>query len=115
MSTPLALFIIWILLNLLVWGTAAFFRIEYCEDDGYIWVSKRRAITQWVNIFLPVHAIVYEQTCDYINGEGLAILMYLLSIVLLPSTLFFGGVCGLIFAVAVHAWHLFCRAFARKN
>lgn len=109
----IALLILWFVINFFVWSAAAIFRLDFCDDE-YIWVSKRRTITQLVNIFLPVHAIVYEVTCDYINGQGLAILMYLLSLALLPSTLFFGA-CALIFSAAMYTWRAFCRAFARKN
>ena len=110
----IVLLIVWFLINFFVWGAAAFFREDFADCDGYIWVSKNEEITRLVSWFLPVHAIVYEQTCDYINGQGLAILMYLLSLALLPSTVFF-GICGLIFAAAMYTWRVFCRAFARKN
>ena len=94
---------------------------SYCDLPNYtdwgedvIWVTKNRELNRFFTYFLPLHSIIYEKLCERLNGNGLALLLLLLSLVTLPVTLIM-SLIGLFTLLVRYLWRTFCRAFARKE
>lgn len=100
---------------LLVW------LLMYMDLDDYtdfgkdvIWVTNNREFNWFFTYFLTPHAIMYEHCCDDVNGVGLAILLFLLSLITLPATCLMSLIGGIALFIRF-VWHWFRRAFARKE
>lgn len=103
------------LLFLLVWFPFYFDLSDYTDwGKDVIWVTRNRELNWFFTYFLPPHAIMYEKLCDHINGNGLALLLLLLSLVTLPTTLIM-SLAGFSTLLVRYMWRTFCCAFARKE
>lgn len=100
-----------ILQFLLIW-LPFYFDIDDYED--VIWVTKDRELNWFFTYFLPPHAIMYEELCERINGNWLALLLLLLTLVTLPVTLLM-SLIGFSALLVCYMWRTFCRAFERKK
>jgi hypothetical protein len=100
-----------ILQFLLIW-LPSYFDIDDCED--VIWVTKDRELNWFFTYFLPPHAIMYEKLCERINGNGLALLLLLLTLVTLPVTLLM-SLIGFSALLVRYMWRTFCCAFQREK
>lgn len=100
---------------LLIW-LPFYFDMDTYTDWGQdvIWVTKNRELNWFFTYFLPPHAIMYEKLCERVNGNGLALLLLLLSLVTLPITLIM-SLIGFSALLVRYMWRTFCRAFARKE
>lgn len=104
-----------VLLFGLVWLPLYFDISDYTNwGRDVIWVTKNRELSWFFTYFLPPHAIMYEKLCERINGNGLALLLLLLSLVTLPVTLLM-SLIGFSVLLVRYMWRTFCRAFARKE
>ena len=79
-----------------------------------ICVSKNRAFNWFFTYFFPAHAVMYENLCERINGDGLAILLLLLTLITLPTTFLMSLIGAIIFAIRV-LWRHFCKAYSRQD
>lgn len=87
---------------------------EYCDENGIIWVSKNRTFSKLFTRYFPHLAIIYEKLCEKINGEGLLIILVLVSLLTLPMTI--GLLILLLFnLLLIKVWQLFCTTFARES
>lgn len=87
---------------------------DYTNDGKEaIWITKNPEVNWFFTLFLIPHAVMYEHLCERINGNGLAILLLLLSLLTLPVTLLM-SLLGIIVCVIRFGWHHFCKAFARE-
>ena len=93
----------------------------YFDIDNYtnwgqdvIWVTKNRELNWFFTHFLIPHAAMYENLCERVNGNGLALLLLLLSLVTLPVTLIM-SLIGFSALLVRYMWRIFCRAFAREE
>ena len=87
---------------------------EYGDENGIVWVSKNRTFSKLFSRYFPHLAIIYEKLCEKINGEGLAIILILLSLLTLPMTI--GLLIILLFnLLIIKVWQLFCTTFARES
>ena len=104
-----------ILQFLLIW-LPSYFDIDSYTNWGkdVIWVTKDRELNWFFTYFLPPHAIMYEKLCERINGNGLALLLLLLTLVTLPVTLLM-SLIGFSALLVCYMWRTFCRAFERKK
>jgi len=103
------------ILFLLVW-LPWYFDLDTYTNSGtdVIWITKNRELNWFFTHFLLPHAVMYENLCDRINGNGLALLLLLLSLVTLPTTLIM-SLIGFSVLLVRYLWRTFCRAFARKE
>ena len=100
---------------LLVWLPFYFDISEYTNwGKEVIWVTKNRELNWFFTYFLPPHAIMYEKLCERINGDGLALLLMLLSLVTLPVTLLMSIIGGVVMSIR-WVWRYFCKTFAREE
>lgn len=95
--------------------------LSYVEIDDYtnfgndvIWVSKNHTFNWFITNFFPAHAILYERLCERINGEGLALLLLLLTLITLPPSLLMALIGAITLSIRL-LWRCFCRAFAREE
>ena len=104
-----------VLLFTLVWLPQYFELDSYTNlDRDVIWVTKNRELNWFFTYFLPPHSVMYENLCERINGNGLALLLLLLSLVTLHVTLIM-SLIGFSTLLVRYMWRTFCRAFARKE
>ena len=102
-------------LFLLVWLPFYFDISDYTNwGRDVIWVTKNRELNWFFTYFLPPHAIMYEKLCERINGNGLALLLLLLSLVTLPVTLIM-SLIGFSALLVRYMCRTFCCAFARED
>ena len=100
---------------ILLWLPLFFSVSDYTDwGEDVIWVTKNRELNWFFTYFLQPHAIMYEKLCERINGNGLALLLILLSLVTLPVTLLM-SLIGFSTLLVRYLWRTFCRAFARKD
>lgn len=100
---------------LILWLGCYFDLPDYTNwGEDVIWITKNRELNWFFTYFLPPHAIMYEKLCEHINGEGLAILLVLLSLITLPVTLLMSLIGMTILSIRL-SWQYFCRVFARKE
>ena len=100
---------------LLIWLWGYFTISEYTDfGRDVIWITKNRELNWFFTYFLPSHAIMYEELCEHINGQGLAILLLLLSIATLPVTIIMSLIGALVISIRL-LWQWFCRIFAREE
>ena len=109
------IFLFSFILFLLVW-LPWYFDLDTYTNWGtdVIWVTKNRELNWFFTHFLIPYAVMYENLCDRINGNGLALLLLLLSLVTLPTTLIM-SLIGFSVLLIRYMWRTFCRAFARKE
>ena len=81
--------------------------------DSLIYVTKREPINWLFTHFLTPLAVLYDNLCDRINGQGLALLMIWSFILTLPFSLLL-TIVGLISLMVREIWHRFCRKYARE-
>lgn len=96
-----------------LWG---YFTISEYTDFGrdVIWITKNHTFNWVFTYFFPTHAIMYENLCERINGEGLALLLLLLSIITLPVTIIMSLIGAIVLAIRL-LWQYFCHIFAREE
>lgn len=100
---------------LLIWLPLYMDFSDYTNNGkDVIWITKNRELNWFFTLFLLPHAIMYERLCERINGNGLAILLLLLSLATLPMTLLM-SLIGAITVIIRALWWCFCRTFARKE
>lgn len=100
---------------LLIWFPLFFNISDYTDwGEDVIWITKNRELNWFFTYFLPPHAIMYENLCERINGNGLALLLLLLTLVTLPVTLIM-SLIGFSTLLVRYLWRTFCRAFAREE
>lgn len=100
---------------LLIWLPFYMSLSDYTDfGKDLICVSKNRTFNWFFTYFFPVHAIMYENLCERINGDGLAILLLLLSLITLPTTLLM-SIIGAIVLVIRLLWRHFCKAYSRED
>lgn len=98
-----------------LWFPQFFYISDYTDwGEDVIWVTKNRELNWFFTYFLQPHAIMYEKLCERINGNGLALLLLLLTLVTLPVTLIM-SLIGFFVLLVRYMWRTFCRAFARKD
>lgn len=89
--------------------------LEYTDwGNDVIWITKNRELNWFFTHFLQPHALMYERLCERVNGNGLALLLLLLTLVTLPVTLLM-SLIGFSTLLVRYLWRTFCRAFARKD
>lgn len=109
------LIILWLLISIIaVFVPSAVALDDYCDENGIIWVSKNRTFNKLFSCYFPHLAIVYEKLCEKINGEGLAIILILISLLTLPMTICFLIILFFNFLI-IKVWQLFCTTFARES
>lgn len=100
---------------LLIWLGSYFLISDYTNFGcDVIWISKNRTFNWFFTYFFPAHAIMYERLCERVNGDGLAILLILLSLITLPTTCLMTLIGGIVLFIRF-IWHRLCRTFARKE
>lgn len=91
---------------------------ELSEYTGWgkdvIWITKNRELNWFFTHFLSPHAFMYERLCERVNGNGLALLLLLLTLVTLPVTIIM-SLIGFFVLLVRYLWRTFCRAFAREE
>jgi hypothetical protein len=111
----IALIALWLLVSLLVvLAPSAGWIDECCDKDGIVWVSKNRIFSKLFSCYFPHLAVIYEKLCEKINGEGLAIILILVSLLTLPLTIFL-LILLLLNLLIIKIWQLFCTTFARES
>ena len=105
-----------ILMEFLFIWFPCYFDLDVYTDFGrdVIWVTKNRELNWFFTCFLPPYAIMYENLCERINGNGLALLLLLLSLVTLPVTLLMSIIGGIVMSIR-WLWRYFCKIFAREE
>lgn len=111
----IALIVLWLLISLItVLAPSTGWIDECCDENGIVWVSKNRTFSKLFSRYFPHLAVVYEKLCDKINGEGLAIILILISLLTLPMTI--GLLILFLFnLLIIKVWQLFCTTFARES
>lgn len=106
---------VWFLLSLVaVFVPSTVGLDDYCDENGIIWISKNRTFNKLFSCYFPHLAIVYEKLCERINGEGLLIILVLVSLLTLPMTICF-LIILLFNLLLMKVWQLFCITFARES
>ena len=110
-----ALIGVWLLLSMiLVLAPSTGWIDECCDENGIVWVSKNRTFNKLFSIYFPHLAVIYEKLCEKINGEGLLIILVLVSLLTLPMTI--GLLIILLFhLLLIKVWQIFCTIFARES
>jgi len=103
--------IFWTVLTFFLVWLPMYVDMEYKND--IIWVSKNYELNRFFTYFLPPHAIMYENCCERINGDGLMCLLLLITFLTLPTTLIM-SLIGAIVSLLRFLWKLFCKSFARE-
>ncbi len=110
-----SIFSISLLQFLLIWILCYCDISEYTDDgEEVIWITKNRELNWLFTHFLPPHALMYERLCERINGDGLALLLLLLTLVTLPLSLLMSLIGAIALSIRL-LWHRFCRAFMREE
>lgn len=111
----IALIGVWLLLSIVaVLPASAAYIDEYSDENGIVWVSKNRTFSKLFSRYFPHLAIIYEKLCEKINGEGLVIILGLVSLLTLPMTISF-LIILLFNLLIIKVWQLFCTTFARES
>lgn len=111
----IALIGLWFLISLITTCLpAAGWIDEYSDDNGIIWVSKNMIFSFLFTRYFPHLAIIYEKLCEEINGEGLIIILGLISLLTLPMTIVL-LILLLFNLLIIKVWQLFCMTFARES
>lgn len=109
------LIIVWLLLSLIaVFVPSTVGLDDYCDENGIIWVSKNKTFSKLFSRYFPHLAVIYEKLCEKINGEGLLIILVLVSLLTLPMTICF-LIILLFNLLIIKVWQLFCTTFARES
>lgn len=85
----------------------------YIGDD-VVWVTRNYELNKTITIFFPHIAIMYDNLCEKINGDGLAILIILILLATLPITIVF-SILGALFLLIHKSWKHFCKVYARES
>lgn len=111
----IALIGVWLLLSMVtVLPPSVAWLDEYSDENGIVWVSKNRTFSKLFTRYFPHLAVIYEKLCEKINGEGLLIILVLVSLLTLPMTI--GLLILLLFnLLLIKVWQLFCTTFARES
>ena len=106
---------VWLLLSMiLILAPSTGWIDECCDENGIVWVSKNRTFSKLFSRYFPHLAVIYEKLCEKINGEGLLIILVLISLLTLPMTI--GLLIILLFnLLLIKVWQLFCTTFARED
>lgn len=108
-------FVITVLEFALIWLPLHEELSEYTDwGKDVIWITKNRELNWFFTHFLPPHALMYERLCERVNGNGLALLLLLLTLVTLPVTLIM-SLIGVFTLLVRYLWRTFCHAFAREE
>lgn len=109
------LIVVWLLLSLVaVFVPSTVGLDDYCDENGIIWVSKNKTFSKLFSRYFPHLAVIYEKLCEKINGEGLLIILVLVSLLTLPMTICF-LIILLFNLLIIKVWQLFCTTFARES
>ena len=114
-SDIIAIIVVWFLLSLVaVLAPSVPWIDECCDENGIVWVSKNKTFSKLFSRYFPHLAVIYEKLCEKINGEGLLIILFLVSLLTLPMTI--GLLIILLFnLLLIKVWQLFCTTFARES
>ena len=111
----IAIIVVWLFISLVaVLAPSTGWIDECCDENGIVWVSKNKTFSKLFSRYFPHLAVIYEKLCEKINGEGLLIILVLVSLLTLPMTI--GLLIILLFNLLIKkAWQLFCTTFARES
>jgi len=90
--------------------------LSYYTDYGndLICISNNHTFNWFFTYFFPAHATIYENLCERINNNGLAILLLLLSLITLPTIILMSLIGAIVLTIRL-LWQRFCKTFSRQD